>query len=471
MRTKINNTVNRKLIILIFAVFITAFPVSLFSATLTVCSSACSYTTLALAIAGAASGDTIQLQQNITEDITLDSFSKTLTITSDGTRRTWTNSSARNLYFTNTGGYNITIQNLDMVNTGGSETVLMNQAGSLYFRNVKISNTTGSGKLVYMQNGGNMYFYQSELVGNALTPVGIQIASGVNYPSGVYAENTIFREIGNGNAVQCDQNSGSNMMYIYNCTFEGNKTAYNSLSAGLIKNSLFINNTDDVSVSGSGALTNFTYCGFSQQTTFSGTTGNIFGLTPVNVVVNLSGHDLHLVCSGNSVVDAGTDMSAFYTVDKDGVTRPQGPAYDMGAYECPVLNLSKSASSTFAYLGDTITYCLTYTNSSSSDRDTNIWDTVPANTLYLGCSGGCDLVGGTIVHWFLTVGAGYSGTLCFWVKVTGYPFINGESGFFADADLRKLQASGSTHSILALDGWKFWMAGADGYVKKNREER
>ena len=390
--------------------------------TYTVCSSGCDYTTLQNALNNVASGNTIQLNQNITEDISLDNYSKTLTIQSDSTRRTWTNNSSRNLNFTNSGGYNLTFTNIDFRNNSGSEMVYMNQSGTLKFYNDTFINSSGSGRLIEMQNGGNMYFYQCELGGNAATVGGIQIQSGVNYPGGIYMENSIVRDIGNGYAFDCQQSTSNPMITLYNCTLKGNSTAYYSKSAGVIKNTLFLGNSTDLNLNNSASTSNFTYCGFSKQSSFGGT-GNLFGLTPANVVQDMAGNNLHLICSGNSVVDAGVDMSAYYTVDKDGITRPQGNGYDMGAYECPGINLAKSSNVSWAYIGDTVTYCLTYTNSTTSDMTTELWDTVPGNMVFVGCTNSCDTQTFgiyNVVHWSLVLGAGQYGTQCFYARVTDY---------------------------------------------------
>jgi hypothetical protein len=56
---------------------------------------------------------------------------------------------------------------------------------------------------------------------------------------------------------------------------------------------------------------------------------------------NAAGTDFHLA-SGSIAIDQGTTLAEVPT-DKDGVTRPQGSAYDIGAYEfgqsAPVLFL------------------------------------------------------------------------------------------------------------------------------------
>ncbi len=53
--------------------------------------------------------------------------------------------------------------------------------------------------------------------------------------------------------------------------------------------------------------------------------------------------------SGDPVVDAGTSLATFFSTDKDGVSRPQGASWDMGAYEfesgvSPTVSITASGS-------------------------------------------------------------------------------------------------------------------------------
>jgi hypothetical protein len=49
--------------------------------------------------------------------------------------------------------------------------------------------------------------------------------------------------------------------------------------------------------------------------------------------VNAGAHDYHLASSASNAINQGATLGAPYNVDKDGVSRPQGSAYDIGAYE------------------------------------------------------------------------------------------------------------------------------------------
>src|SRR5260370_37738984 len=44
-------------------------------------------------------------------------------------------------------------------------------------------------------------------------------------------------------------------------------------------------------------------------------------------------NNFQLASNDTACVDAGTDMSAYYNFDHDGNARPQGRAWDIGAYE------------------------------------------------------------------------------------------------------------------------------------------
>src|SRR5207249_1035289 len=80
----------------------------------TVCASGCNYTTIALAISNASTltGDTIQLNANDSENLTL-SGTKALTITEDGIRnRTLSSASGTTITINSSQTQNITIKNL-----------------------------------------------------------------------------------------------------------------------------------------------------------------------------------------------------------------------------------------------------------------------------------------------------------------------------------------------------------------------
>jgi hypothetical protein len=59
---------------------------------------------------------------------------------------------------------------------------------------------------------------------------------------------------------------------------------------------------------------------------------NKIGMNPSLVNTSTSPYDFHLQ-GGSPAIDAGVTLTQVTTQDFDGITRPQGSAYDMGAYE------------------------------------------------------------------------------------------------------------------------------------------
>jgi hypothetical protein len=49
--------------------------------------------------------------------------------------------------------------------------------------------------------------------------------------------------------------------------------------------------------------------------------------------VRVPGNDFHLTSADTAARDQGTNLSSYFSTDKDGVSRPQGSAWDIGAYE------------------------------------------------------------------------------------------------------------------------------------------
>jgi uncharacterized repeat protein (TIGR01451 family) len=91
----------------------------------------------------------------------------------------------------------------------------------------------------------------------------------------------------------------------------------------------------------------------------------------------------------------------------------------------PVMQLTKVADKAVGSLGDSITYTITWQNNASAARTMTVWDTVPANTTYVGCNapvGTCSQSGG-LVTWNLgSQAAGSSGSVTFWVTISALPF-------------------------------------------------
>ena len=145
------------------------------------------------------------------------------------------------------------------------------------------------------------------------------------------------------------KNKGGNVIYVgstgtpsplgtfNNCTFASNTNAAGTTPVGIymsapgngaFTNCLFYNSGNPIS---GGAAPTVSYCGF--DTNLSGTwtdPSNIFTID-ASSFKDAAGDDYQLV-AGSTAIDAGTTIAPC-NPDLEGTVRPQGTAYDMGAYE------------------------------------------------------------------------------------------------------------------------------------------
>ena len=119
-------------------------------------------------------------------------------------------------------------------------------------------------------------------------------------------------------------------------------------------------------------------------------------------------------------VDAGDDLAALPT-DQRGVSRPQGPHSDIGAYEAPAptadLSIVKTVASATAVPGDTVTYTLNVSNAGPNTANSvTVTDTLPTQVTFVSCtestgSGTCTFSGGTVTVIYPTLTNGASSTV------------------------------------------------------------
>jgi parallel beta-helix repeat protein len=107
-------------------------------------------------------------------------------------------------------------------------------------------------------------------------------------------------------------------------------TAYGNANDGFllwktgntIRNNIAYNNGANFSTQGGNTFSNNLCNATGGECTLAGNPG----------FVNAPGGDFHLT-AGSPAIDQGFTLGAPYNVDADGVSRPQGAAYDIGAYE------------------------------------------------------------------------------------------------------------------------------------------
>ena len=101
------------------------------------------------------------------------------------------------------------------------------------------------------------------------------------------------------------------------------------------------------------------------------------------------------------------------------------PAITITFTPTPSMPLVKTSNVTSVAFGNTVTYCLSWTNNSNSIQSFNVWDTVSPFITYLGCLSGCAEAGGVVSWTVSNAAAGANGSFCFWGTVSGYPMLKG----------------------------------------------
>ncbi|MDD4490185.1 MAG: right-handed parallel beta-helix repeat-containing protein [Paludibacter sp.] len=132
--------------------------------------------------------------------------------------------------------------------------------------------------------------------------------------------------------------SGAGATVVNNTTFASNTNVAGTVSLGIyiseatgaFTNCLFYDSgTNPIS---GGIGTTISYCGFQNTVGQAyATTNNCINTISSASFADAANNDYHL-SSGSTARDAGTTIAAC-NPDLEGVTRPQGVAYDMGAYE------------------------------------------------------------------------------------------------------------------------------------------
>ncbi len=134
---------------------------------------------------------------------------------------------------------------------------------------------------------------------------------------------------------------------IINCTVDGGNlnSVYVTTAGGKIINSVFTSDIQSNLATGV-EFTNNAYKAITATETIGNvewTTSNNIQITDGNFGFTNAANGDYTLASTSPLINAGTDVSEDYALaatDLIGTTRPQGAAYDLGAYECPYYTIS-----------------------------------------------------------------------------------------------------------------------------------
>lgn len=313
-------------------------------ATLSVCSSGCDYTTIAAAMSAAVSTDIVELRGNISEEVVLNKNIAGIQGDSPTSRRTWNSTSAGDVFQIQSGlNQAMTVKDLIMVQDTDAAIIWQPTSGAssaIRFENVQFSYSTARARHFYYNSNGNhlgmVTFNRCEFIGNGSASGAMNFDVATN-TGAVTVMNSIFRGFTAANAygIRMNQNTSNASLYNLNNTFYGNSVGVSLLGRAVHTNCVFGGNTDDLGLGGSPVtVLDFSYCAFAEQAGTGGTFGSgcIFGITVGNEFVNTATPDLHVKNASAQIYNSGTTLAAV-TTDFDGIARPQGAAYDIGAFE------------------------------------------------------------------------------------------------------------------------------------------
>ena len=308
--------------------------------------------------------------------------------------------------------YGLLFENNYLSNIGGGTPLIDMQSIQLSYgnqdaytiiRNNTFKNGRGTAFITYMDGGGthsrsrvyNNLFYITYTVTYTLSPGAIVLLPGAGATDGIYIYNNTFYGVSGSGASRIEMGSAATNVEVKNNIWS-NCFNTGSLSIGALtaSNNSYYNNTGTIS---------------------SGETNQITATE--DVFVSAAGENFHLKNGTVSPVDSGLDLSSIFTTDHDGVGRPQGSAWDRGAYEFvsgtiyPTLTVIMSGTGTGTVTSSPAGISCGSACSASYTSGTAVTLTVapPGSSTFDGWGGACSGTGACIV----TISASTSVTATF----------------------------------------------------------
>ncbi len=310
------------------------------SAVLTVCASGCDHTSIASAYAAAGSTDIIEIQEDRTEGLTVNK--NIAGLQSDTGARTWDNTGSggsHTLIFTTGVTQAITVRNIILDHSSGNaDTFRINgrsAGGKVFIQDVHLIHSSGSGSEVVNDIAAgnavdNMVFERVTFEGNGADD---NFRSTAGTTAGMYRFQSCWFNDGD-ISIRIPVSTSNIVAKVYNCTISNAAIGMSLGQRGDFQNNVFVNNADDLSLTGASEdVADFSTNAFEEQTDTGGFgADNIFGIVDTDNFTDPDAGDFTVKGIASPIYNSGVTLVTVLD-DLLGVSRPQNGVYDIGSYE------------------------------------------------------------------------------------------------------------------------------------------
>ena len=306
------------------------------------------YTTIASALAVSGPTDILELQENITENVTI--ATDLAEFTAVNSSIVWSGTSNGSLLGISFGANtSFEIHDFQMSKSGGTGRLFAltakDPATVITLTDLVFDRSSGASvdDIIWLNEmfASNTFIIESCWFGGSAVDYALTLGSANGSTNAVKMYNCIINA-GQTAGIHSSNTTGNKVFDIYNCVINNCAIGARFSCGADVQNCIFTNNTDDVNVTNSGDVGDFSYCSFEEALAGEGTWGSNC-LHSINSLVEYndeSTNDFTLRPNVGSVNTGNTLASV--TRDYNGVSRPIDGSYDRGAYEKAIGTLLNS---------------------------------------------------------------------------------------------------------------------------------